>query len=117
MTEERLQQFIDAWKRHDVDACMTFMAQDCVYEIATGPEPGRTYTGQESVRQIFAEFIADEVENHIDLECGPVLVCGDRGMVEWAYTDERGIRHRGCDLFRFSGDLVTWKSAFCKVLA
>ena len=33
-----LQDFADAWNRHDVDALMTFMADDCVFEASAGPD-------------------------------------------------------------------------------
>ena len=32
MTTETLQAFADAWNRHDVDALMSFMTDDCVFE-------------------------------------------------------------------------------------
>ena len=35
---EFLQAFADAWNRHDVDALMSFMADDCVFESSAGPD-------------------------------------------------------------------------------
>jgi ketosteroid isomerase-like protein len=32
VTTEVLQAFADAWNRHDVDALMSFMTEDCVFE-------------------------------------------------------------------------------------
>ena len=32
MTSKDLERFFDGWNRHDVDALMTFMADDCVFE-------------------------------------------------------------------------------------
>ena len=32
VTIEVLQEFADAWNRHDVEALMSFMAEDCVFE-------------------------------------------------------------------------------------
>ena len=38
VTTEFLQAFADAWNRHDVDALMSFMIEDCVFEASAGPE-------------------------------------------------------------------------------
>ena len=38
VTTEVLQAFADAWNRHDIDALMSFMADDCVFESSAGPE-------------------------------------------------------------------------------
>ena len=37
VTTELLQAFADAWNRHDVDALMSFMTEDCVFEASAGP--------------------------------------------------------------------------------
>ena len=43
---EFLQAFADAWNRHDIDALMTFMTEDCVFEASAGPEVcGTRYAG------------------------------------------------------------------------
>jgi hypothetical protein len=36
VTTEFLQRFADAWNRHDVDARMSFMTEDCVFEASAG---------------------------------------------------------------------------------
>jgi len=47
---ETLQFFADAWNRHDVDALMSFMAEDCVFEASAGSEVcGTRYVGFDSV--------------------------------------------------------------------
>ena len=38
VTTERLQAFADAWNRHDVDALMSFMSDDCAFEASAGPD-------------------------------------------------------------------------------
>ena len=38
VNEETLQAFADAWNRHDVDALMSFMTEDCVFEASAGSE-------------------------------------------------------------------------------
>jgi hypothetical protein len=41
---EFLQAFADAWNRHDVDALMTFMTEDCVFEASAGEDVCGTVT-------------------------------------------------------------------------
>ena len=56
VTTEVLQAFADAWNRHDVDALMSFMTEDCVFEASAGPDAcGTRYAGREAVRTGFAE--------------------------------------------------------------
>ena len=38
VTTEVLQAFADAWNCHDVDALMSFMTEDCVFEASAGPD-------------------------------------------------------------------------------
>ena len=55
VTTGALQAFADAWNRHDADALMSFMTDDCVFEASAGTEVcGKRYAGYESVRAAFA---------------------------------------------------------------
>ena len=38
VTTEFLEAFADAWNRHDADALMSFMSDDCVFEASAGPD-------------------------------------------------------------------------------
>ena len=38
VTTDFLQAFADAWNRHDIDALMSFMADDCAFESSAGPD-------------------------------------------------------------------------------
>ena len=59
VTTEVLQAFADAWNRHDVDALMSFMTEDCVFESSAGADVcGTRYVGKEAVRAGFAEVWA-----------------------------------------------------------
>ena len=65
VTTEFLQAFADAWNRHDVDALMTFMTEDCVFEASAGPDVcGTQYAGREAVRAGFAEVWATFPDAH-----------------------------------------------------
>ena len=57
VTTEVLQAFADAWNRHDVDALMSFMTEDCVFEASAGPDVcGARYEGQQDVRAAFVRY-------------------------------------------------------------
>ena len=59
VTAGMLQAFADAWNRHDVDAIMSFMTADCVFEASAGPDVcGTRYAGRDAVRAGFAEVWA-----------------------------------------------------------
>ena len=44
---ELLDRFADAWNRHDLDALMSMMTDDCVFQASAGPEvDGQRSEGQ-----------------------------------------------------------------------
>src|SRR5712692_264547 len=85
VTIEFLQAFADAWNRHDVDALMTFMTDDCVFESGAGPGVcGARYVGRDAVRTAFAEIW----QTFPDARWGEArhFVYGKRGVSEWTFT-------------------------------
>jgi steroid delta-isomerase-like uncharacterized protein len=117
VTTEFLQAFADAWNRHDVDALMSFMSDDCVFESSAGPEAcGTRSSGPSSVRAAFAEVWATFPDAH----WGDArhFVCGDRGVSEWTFTGTRRdgarVEVQGCDLFTFRGGLIAVKNSYRK---
>lgn len=114
MTLERLEQFGAAWAQGDLDALMSFVADDCVYHASVGPEPGTTYEGRDAVRRGFAAMLS--YDRGRERHGGNVAVTGDRGMAEWSFIERgNGRTIRGCDLFEFAGDQIRRKDAFRKV--
>jgi len=52
VTVETLKQFLEAFNRHDLDAILTFFAEDCVMDLPRGPDPwGRRTIGKAQVRK------------------------------------------------------------------
>ena len=52
VTFEFLDAFADAWNRHDVDAIMSAMTDDCIFEASSGLSiKGTIYDGQRQVRK------------------------------------------------------------------
>ena len=117
VTAEMLQAFAEAWNRHDVDALMSFMTEDCVFEASAGPDVcGTRYVGRESVRTGFAEVWA----TFPDAQWRNVrhFVHEERGVSEWTFTGTRADGTRvevdGCDLFTFRGDRICLKNSYRK---
>ena len=117
LTTEILQAFADAWNRHDVDALMTFMTEDCVFEASAGPEIcGARYAGRDAVRTAYAEVLA----TYPDAHWGNArhFVQGERGVSEWTFTGTRvdgtRVEVHGCDLFTFRGRKIAIKDSYRK---
>ena len=112
-----LDAFGDAWNRHDVDAIMTFMADDCAFETTAGPEVcGKRYEGREAVRRAFERVFSIFPDAHFG---GPRhFVAGDRGCTEWTFTgtgaDGKRVEVLGCDLFAFRDGKIALKSSYFK---
>jgi ketosteroid isomerase-like protein len=45
-----IQRFNDAFNRHDVDAVMAAITEDCVFKNTSPPPDGERYQGQAAVR-------------------------------------------------------------------
>mgnify|MGYP006281902039 CR=1 FL=1 len=113
-----LHKFAEAYNRHDVDAIMSFMTDDCIFISYFGPDPeGERYSGIQSVRARVAAGLADfpdarwEVLGH--------LVSGNRGVSEWIFRGTKKgtvnlIERYGVDLFTFQNDKIRLKNTFHK---
>jgi ketosteroid isomerase-like protein len=116
-TVEMLQAFADAWNRHDPEALMSFMSDDCVFETSAGPEvSGTRYVGPEAVKAGYIEVFASFPDAH----WGDArhFVHGSRGVSEWTFTGTRTdgsrVEVNGCDLFTFRGGRITVKNSYRK---
>lgn len=117
MTADILQAFADAWNRHDIDALMSFMADDCVFQSNAGPDSvGTRFCGFDNVRRGFA--LAWEIYPDARWNDAVHFISGNRGVSEWTFTgtDRSGVRVEvaGCDLFVFDGDKIAVKNSFRK---
>ena len=117
VTPEFLQAFADAWNHHDVDALMTFMTKDCVFEASAGPDVcGTRYAGREAVRDGFAEVWTTFPDAHWGN--ARHFVCGERGVSEWTFTGTRAdgtrVEVHGCDLFTFRDGKIVLKNSYRK---
>ena len=117
VTVQLLQDFADAWNRHDVDALMSFMTDDCVFEASTGPDVrGTRYVGRDRVREGFAKVF--KIFPDVEFRSARHFVAGDRGVSEWVFAgttaDGRKVEVNGCDLFTFRDGKIAVKASFLK---
>ena len=117
VTVETLEAFSAAWNAHDIDALMSFMTEDCIFETVAGPEVyGSRFVGQEAVRKAFESAW----KNFPDAQWreGRHFVAGERGCSEWLFTgtgiDGKRIEANGVDVFTFRDGKIHIKNAFRK---
>jgi ketosteroid isomerase-like protein len=115
--EELLTAFAEAWNRHDLDALMSMMTPDGVFEASSGGDvDGERHEGYEAVRAAFAAVFAQYPDAHWG--GARHFVTGDRGVSEWTFTgtleDGRRVEVTGCDLFTFRNGKIAVKNSFRK---
>ena len=117
VTTNFLDAFADAWNRHDADAIMASMTQDCVFEASAGVEmQGTRYVGQREVRDgveaVFKQFPDAQWSG------AKHFIVGDRGVSEWVFTGTRldgsRVEVQGCDVFTFRGGKIAVKNSYRK---
>lgn len=117
ITVATLAAFSAAWNRHDIDALMSYMTDDCVFQTAAGPDAcGTRHVGVAAVRAAFesawlnfpdAQWINDR---H--------FVQQDLGISEWTFTgtaaDGSRVEADGVDIFTFKDGKIQMKNVFRK---
>jgi len=112
-----LDRFADAWNRHDLDALMSMMTDDCVFEASAGPHVvGQRSEGKQAVRAAFAAVFAAFPDAHWGNPRH--FVAGNRGVSEWTFTgtqeDGKRVEVTGCDLFTLRDGQIAIKNSFRK---
>jgi ketosteroid isomerase-like protein len=111
-----IQCFNDAFNRHDVDAVMAAMTEDCVFENTSPSPDGERYEGQVAVRAFWERFFG--ASPHATFETEDIFAGGNRGVVCWRYCwiEPDGTRGhvRGVDIFRVRDGKVAEKFAYVK---
>ncbi|MGK5052588.1 nuclear transport factor 2 family protein [Janthinobacterium sp. RB2P8] len=117
VTTDFLQAFGDAWNRHDIEALMAAMADDCAFHAVAGPDLlGKSFIGRDAVRagfelawQTFPDAAWLNPEH---------FVSGERGVTESTFAgtkaDGTRIEARMVDIFTFRDGKIAVKNAFRK---
>jgi ketosteroid isomerase-like protein len=117
ITERFLQSFADAFNAHDLDAIMSHMTHDCVFQASAGPDfDGETFEGQSEVRKAFENVFITFEDAH--WAKARHFVLGNRGFSEWTFTgtksDGSKLEVTGCDLFTFRDGKIAVKNSYRK---
>ena len=116
ITTEFLEAFADAWNRHDTDAILAAMTDDCVMQLSSGPDVcGSRFVGQDGVRSGIERVFARMPD--VRFNDGRHFVSGDRGLSEWvltATTPSGKIEVQGCDVFTFRDGKIAVRDSYLK---
>jgi ketosteroid isomerase-like protein len=110
-----IEHFNDAFNRHDVDAIMASMTDDCVFENTRPAPDGERVEGQARVRAVWEEFFRRSPKAIFEAE--EMFAAGDRCVVRWVYHWVRdGVpgHVRGVDIFRIRDGRVAAKLSYVK---
>lgn len=112
-----MERFADAWNRHDLDALMSMMTDDCVFDASAGPDvEGHRSQGQQAVRAAYAAVFAAFPDAH--WADARHFAAGTRGVSEWTFTGTRAdgtrVAVHGCDLLTFRDGRIAVKNSFRK---
>ena len=114
-TAETVSRFNEAFNRHDVDAIMDMMTDDCVFENTRPTPEGERIEGQEAVRAFWKRFFERSPSARFTTE--EMIAAGDRCVVRWRYDwvrDGNAGHVRGVDVFRVRGERVAEKLSYVK---
>jgi ketosteroid isomerase-like protein len=116
---ELLKDFLEAFNRHDLDAIMSYFADDCVFYMPRGAGPrGDSYRGKVDVRAALATRFAGIPNVHYGEDRH--WACGDFGVSEWTLTGTtvagKTLAVRGVDLLEFVDGKITRKDSFWKIV-
>lgn len=95
-----VERFNSAFNRHDVNAVMDAMTEDCIFENTSPAPNGTRVEGDAAVRAYWEKFFANNPDAHFEAE--DIFAAGDRCVVRWIYrkTKEGKPWHlRGVDVF------------------
>ena len=120
VTYELLKGFLEAFNHHDLDAIMSYFAEDCVFYMPRGSAPrGDRYVGKDQVRAGLAKRFEGIPDVHYGEDRHWV---GDQfGVSEWTLTGTsvagKKIEVRGVDLLEFAEGKITRKDFSGKSLS
>jgi ketosteroid isomerase-like protein len=110
-TEATIEAFNEATNRHDVDAMMVLMTDDCIFENTLPTPDGERHVGQRAVRKFWEKFFRESPNASFATE--EMVVAGDRAAVRWRF--DWGDGHiRGIDLFKVRDGKVAEKLSYVK---
>ena len=119
VTEETIasvQRFCEAFNRHDLDAVMATVTDDCVLEGLTPYPDGTRYEGHAAVKARWEQVFHAYPDLRYETE--EMFAVGDRWIFRWVghRTDKDGklVHYRGIDVLRVRDRKVAEKLVYTK---
>ncbi|MHB8132596.1 MAG: nuclear transport factor 2 family protein [Anaerolineaceae bacterium] len=105
-----------AFNRHDIDAMMEMMTEDCVFENTYPPPDGTRLNGKVLVKAFWISFFQSSPYAQIEIE--EIFKSQDRVIQRWVYhwQETSGVKGhvRGVDLFTIRDGLIQEKLSYVK---
>jgi ketosteroid isomerase-like protein len=114
-TRTAINNFNEAFNRHDADALAAFLTDDTVFEDTSPAPDGRRIDGKAAVVDFWRGWFARNADAHFDTE--ETIVSGNRAVVLWVYHKMRNGQPwhiRGVDIFTVRNGKVAAKLAYVK---
>jgi ketosteroid isomerase-like protein len=114
-TRTAINNFNEAFNRHDADALAEFLTDDTVFEDTSPAPDGRRIDGKAAVLDFWRGWFARNSDAHFDAE--ETIVSGNRAVVLWVYRKMRNGQPwhiRGVDIFTVRDGKVAVKLAYVK---
>jgi ketosteroid isomerase-like protein len=110
-----VERFNSAFNRHDVNAVMDAMTEDCLFENTSPAPDGTCVEGAAAVKAYWEKFFANNPDAYFEAE--DIFAAGDRCLVRWIYRktkDGKPWHLRGVDVFKVRDGKVAEKLAYVK---
>ena len=110
------------FNQHDVDAILSYIASDCVWLMARGPNSpeGRRCVGKEEIGAVLRARYAQIPDMRWEEMCH--WICDEtKAISEWVVRgtprDGETFEYLGCDLWEFNNGLVAKKDTYWKFIS
>ncbi|HLJ27712.1 MAG TPA: nuclear transport factor 2 family protein [Candidatus Angelobacter sp.] len=114
-TRTAIEQFNEAFNRHDANALATHLTEDTVFEDTSPAPDGRRIEGKAVVVDFWRQWFVRNPDARFETE--EMIVSADRAVVRWVYHKTRNgqpWRLRGVDVFTVRDGKVAAKLAYVK---
>jgi ketosteroid isomerase-like protein len=114
-TRQALDNFNEAFSRHDADALAKSLTDDTVFEDTSPAPDGRRIEGKTAVVEFWRGWFARNSDARFEAE--EVIISGNRAVVPWVYHKMRNGQPwhlRGVDIFTVRDGRVAAKCAYVK---
>jgi ketosteroid isomerase-like protein len=114
-TRKAIDQFNDAFNRHDADALSATVTDDTVFEDTSPAPDGGRIQGKAAVVEFWRTWFSRNSDAKFDAE--DVFVAGNRAVLLWVYRKMRNGQPwhlRGVDIFTVRDGKVAAKLAYVK---